>query len=94
MKAGWTFILPPDYLDVVIMATITGVAAGAGRLLTVRLDNGCAITVDLKDKLRTARFSLVRDGAVFAAAATDVKTVFWPGGLSVDLDEILDLAKK
>jgi hypothetical protein len=76
------------------MATIIGVDAGGGRLLTVRLDNGSAVTVDLEGKLRTARFSLLRDEAVFAAAATDGKAVYWPNGLSVDLDEILELAKR
>ena len=75
------------------MATITGVSAGVGWLLTVRLDNGGAVTVNFKGKLRTLRFSLLRDRTVFAAVRTDGKAVYWPDGLSVDLDELLDLCR-
>ncbi|HWQ62384.1 MAG TPA: DUF2442 domain-containing protein [Negativicutes bacterium] len=76
------------------MARITEVIPGDGWLLTVRLDNGGAVTVDLKKKLRTLRFSMLRDREVFTAANTDGNTVYWPEGLTVDLDELLELAKQ
>lgn len=76
------------------MAKITGVTAGDGYLLTVRLDNNSTVTVDLKKKLFTARFSDLRDRRVFAAARTDGKAVHWPGGLSLAVGELMEIAAK
>jgi hypothetical protein len=76
------------------MAKITSVIPGDEYLLTVRLDNNSSVTVDLKKKLLTVRFSELRDQAVFRAAATDGKSVYWPGGFSLDLDEIMETAVK
>ncbi|HWQ62680.1 MAG TPA: DUF2442 domain-containing protein [Negativicutes bacterium] len=76
------------------MGKITAVIPGDGYRLTVRLDNNSAVTVDLNRKLFTVRFAELRDEAVFRAAATDGQSVCWPGGLSVDLDELLELAEK
>lgn len=76
------------------MGKITAVVPGDGHRLTVRLDNGSAVTVDLRKKLFTVRFAELRDEAAFRAAATDGKSVCWPGGLSVDLGEIMEIALK
>jgi tRNA U38,U39,U40 pseudouridine synthase TruA len=76
------------------MAKIAAVAAGDDYLLTVRLENGSTVTVDLKKKLFTARFSELRDRQVFAAARTDGKAVHWPGGLSLAVSELLEIAAK
>lgn len=76
------------------MAKITGVTAGDDYLLTVRLDNGSALTVDLKKKLLTVRFSDLRDKQVFTAARTDGKVIYWPGGLSLTIGELVELVAK
>jgi len=76
------------------MAKITQVTPGAGYVLTVRLDNNSVVSIDLKKKLRTVRFSELRDKEVFKGAKTDGKMVYWPGGLSIDVDEILEIANK
>lgn len=76
------------------MAKITAVTPGDGYVLTVRLDNNSTISVDFKRKLHTARFSELRDVEVFRAARTDGNAVLWPGGLSVDVGELLEIAAK
>lgn len=60
----------------------------------VRLDNGHAILVDMKKKLFTARFSELRDKQVFTAARTDGKVIYWPGGLSLTIGELVEFVAK
>ncbi len=74
------------------MAKITSVIPGEDYLLTVRLDNNNSVTLDMGKKLLTIRFSELRDKAVFRAAKTDGKAVYWPGGFSLDLGEIMETA--
>lgn len=76
------------------MAKITSVIPGDEYLLTVRLDNNNSVTIDLKKKLLTIRLSELRNKAVFRAAKTDGKVVYWPGGFSLGIDEILEIAGK
>lgn len=76
------------------MARIAEVTAGDDYLLTVRLDDGGTVTVDLKRKLFAARFSELRDRQVFAAARSDGKAVHWPGGLSLAVGELMEMAAK
>jgi hypothetical protein len=76
------------------MAKITGVTASDDYLLTVRLDNGSTVTLDLKKKLYTARFSDLRDRQSFAAARTDGKVIYWPGGLSLTIGELVEFVAK
>lgn len=76
------------------MARIAGITAGDNYLLTVRLESGGTVTVDLQRKLFTARFSELRDRQVFAAARSDGKAVHWPGGLSLAVGELLEIAAK
>lgn len=63
-------------------------------LLIVRLDNGHSVTVNMKQKLRTARFSDLMDKQLFAAAETDGKAVHWPGGPSLAVNEIMEIVAK
>jgi len=76
------------------MAKITEVTAGDDYLLTVHLDNNSTVTLDMKKKLFTARFSDLRDRRIFVAARTDGKAVHWPGGLSLAVGELLEIAAK
>jgi hypothetical protein len=76
------------------MGKITAVIPDDDYCLTIRLDNNNAVTIGLKKKLFTVRFSELRDEEVFRAAATDGKAVYWPGGLSIDIGEIMEIALK
>lgn len=76
------------------MGKIAAVIPGDNYCLTVRLDNNNAVTIDLKRKLFTVRFSELRDEDVFRAAATDGELVYWPGGLSIDIGEIMEIVVK
>lgn len=44
----------------------------------------------MKKKLFTARFSELRNKQTFRAAATDGKVVYWPGGVSMAVSEIIE----
>jgi len=77
------------------MRKITAVIPGEDYRLTVRLDNNNSVTIDLKEKPFTVRFAELRDRETFCAAAkTNGKSVYWPGGFSLDLDEILETPVK
>jgi len=76
------------------MAKIIEVIPSDDWLLTIHLDDNSTITLDLKKKLHTARFSLLRNREAFNAAKTDGNAVHWPDGLSLDIGEILELAGK
>jgi len=76
------------------LVKIKTVIPGDNYLLTICLENGSSVTIDLKRKLFTVRFAELRDKEVFRAAATDGETVYWPGGLSLDLSEIMEIAAK
>jgi hypothetical protein len=76
------------------MSKITAVVPCADYLLTVRFDNNHAVTMDLKEKLYTARFSELRNKLVFNTAKTDGKSVYWPGGISIAISEIMEIVTK
>jgi hypothetical protein len=46
----------------------------------------------MQEKLQTLRFSNLRQIVVFEAGETDGKGVQWPGGISLSISEILELA--
>ena len=76
------------------MGKITGVSFGNDYLVTVRFDNNHLVTIDMKKKLHTARFSELRDEQVFQAVKTDGKSVYWPGGIAISISEIIEIVTK
>jgi len=62
--------------------------------ITVCFDNNDSVTLDIKDKLKTVRFSGLRSERVFREAQTDGKSLHWPGGISMAVSEILELGEK
>lgn len=76
------------------MGKITEVTLSTDYLVTVRFDNGHTVTIDMKKKLHTARFSELRNERVFSAARTDGKAVNWPGGISISISEIVEIVTK
>jgi len=62
--------------------------------ITVCFDNNHSVTLDMKGKLKTVRFSGLRSEQVFREAQTDGKSLHWPGGISMAVSEILELDAK
>lgn len=76
------------------MGKIIEVICEADYTLTVRFDNSHSVTIDMKKKLNTARFSELRNEQVFNAAKTDGKSIHWPGGISIAISEIVEIITK
>ena len=76
------------------MGKITAVVPGEDYLVTVHFDNNNFVTIDMKGKLCTARFSELRDKQVFGAVKTDGKAVYWPGGISMSISEIIEVVTR
>jgi len=62
--------------------------------LEVTLDNGSSILLNLKPKLDTLRFGLLRDEAFFRCAKTDGHVIHWDGKVELSISEIFELIKK
>ena len=62
--------------------------------LEVTLDNGSTIILNLKPKLDTLRFGLLRDAAFFERAETDSKVIIWDDKVELSASEIFELVKK
>lgn len=76
------------------MGKITEVILGEDYLVTVRFDNNHSVTIDMNKKLYTARFSELRNMELFNSAKTDGKSILWPGGISIAINEIMEFIKK
>lgn len=76
------------------MVKIEELTIGADYIITVGFDNGHSVTLDMKKKLHTVRFSDLRNENVFGAAKTDGKAIYWPGGISVSVSEIIEILTK
>ena len=62
--------------------------------ITVCFDNSHSVTLDMKKKLQTVRFSGLDNEQTFRAVQTDGKSLHWPGGISMAVSEILELIAK
>lgn len=62
--------------------------------ITIFFDNSHSVTLNMKAKLKTVRFSGLRSEPVFREAETDGKSLHWPGGISMAVSEILELVTK
>ena len=74
------------------MLKITEVKAEPGHNLTVYLDNGSSVTLDMSVKLHTARFAGLADEEVFMKAATDGIFVKWSPMIEMSITDVLDIA--
>lgn len=59
----------------------------------VGIDDNRYIVINMKRKLHTARFSELRDLQVFLAGSSNGKSIQWPGGISLEISEILELVE-
>lgn len=61
--------------------------------LLLEFETGSSITVDLSDKLYTARFAELKDEAVFRDVKTDGERIIWGGHvLRVPAEDLIHLA--
>lgn len=70
---------------------ILQVLPGADYCIIVRFSNSHAVTLNMKSKLRTARFSELSSPEVFELATTDGKAILWGGGISIAISEIIEM---
>ena len=61
-------------------------------IITVYLDNGSAVTLDMSVKLHTARFAGLTDEEVFMKATTDGRFVRWKRSIEMSITDVLDIA--
>ncbi len=59
--------------------------------LFVGIDDNRSIVINMKKKLHTARFSELRDLKTFLAGNSNGKSIHWPGGISLEISEILEM---
>ena len=76
------------------MEKITEVILGEEYQLTIRFDNHQSVSIDMKNKLHTARFSEIRNKQRFDMVKTDGKLVYWPDGISLSISEIMENVAK
>ena len=62
--------------------------------LEVLLSNGGSVTLNLKPKLETIRFGLLRDEAFFHSAETDGTVIRWGNKVELSAGEVFELIKK
>ena len=74
------------------MLKITEVKPAPNHILTVYLDNGSAVMLDMSLKLHTARFAGLTDEEVFMKAATDGNFVKWTPTIEMSITDVLDIA--
>ena len=72
---------------------ITEVRPEPNHIITVYLDNGSTVTLDMSVKLHTARFAGLADEEVFMKATTDGKFVKWRNrSIEMSITDVLDIA--
>ena len=70
---------------------ISQVVPGEEHCITVRFDNHHSVILNMAGKMRTVRFSGLKNETVFRAVRTDGNSIHWPGGISVAISEILEI---
>jgi hypothetical protein len=76
------------------MTQIKAVHPREDHYLEVLLDNGSSILLDLRPKLHTLRFGLLRDTDFFRCAETDGSMIRWDNKVEISIGEVLDMIKK
>ena len=76
------------------MTEIKEVHPGKDYRLKVILDNGSVIMLNLKPKLHTMRFGLLKDPDFFMRARTDGSMIFWDGKVELSISEVFEILGK
>lgn len=62
--------------------------------LEVILDNGSSIMLNMKPKLHTMRFGLLKDSDFFRRAETDGSMIYWDSKVELSISEVFEMIKK
>lgn len=73
------------------MKKIVSVIAVGNDQIRINFDNDESLLLDMKGKLLTARFSDLQDASRFTAVKTDGRSMFWPGDVSISINELMEL---
>lgn len=70
---------------------IVRVEAFDGDTFGVTLESGHTILLELGDRIREPAFATLIGSGDFCKPLTDGKQIYWPGGVSITLEEILGM---
>ena len=70
---------------------ITHVGALDGDTFGITLESGHTILLELEDRIHEPAFSALIESGDFCKPYTDGEKLCWPGGMSLTLQEILDM---
>jgi hypothetical protein len=76
------------------MSRIVNIVPQEDYRLQVQLDNGSSITLNLESRLRTVRFGMLTDKALFRQAVTDGSYIRWGDLIEISVTEVFQLAQK
>jgi hypothetical protein len=76
------------------LSRIQNIAIKAGYQLEALLDNGSSITLNLKPRLGTIRFTLLADHELFSKATTDGSFIRWGDKVEISVNKLFLLAQK
>ena len=76
------------------MPDIISIRPMDGYFMEVKFSNGSTVILNLEKKLRTVRFSPLRDKGLFQSAATDGNSIRWNELIEISATEVFDIAKK
>lgn len=76
------------------MNQIRSIVAKDNYILEVILENGCSISLNMKNKLNTLRFGMLADMEFFKKASTDGTCIRWDNKIEISLSEVFQMAQK
>ncbi|GAU78461.1 DUF2442 domain-containing protein [Fusibacter sp. 3D3] len=76
------------------MSYIQSVMPKENYCIEVFLDNGSCIILNLESRLKTVRFGMLSDKALFNQATTDGSYIRWNNMLEISVNEVFQLAQK
>lgn len=75
------------------MPTIISIQPMCNYMIKVRFNNGTALTLDMKQKLKTMRFQQLEDKKLFCGAVTDGYCIRWNEFIEISVTEIFEIAQ-
>lgn len=76
------------------MSRIVNIVPQEDYRLLVQLENGSSIMLNLESRLRTVRFGMLADKALFRQAVTDGSYIRWGDLIEISVTEVFQLAQK
>lgn len=73
------------------LPSIVSVGALDGDTFGITLESGNTILLELGDRIHEPAFSALLESGNFYKPRTDGEKIYWPGGMSITLKEILEV---